>query len=163
MQSESATGAARTERRGAPEDRLARLTATLRSDGRKLRGLEMLMSTRNAQVVALDSQPCSKLVGVIADLDRIMQRAQRSGYRQMNHELIAASRKVEDELGRAAEALAEQAALLGCVAEVDTQYLLDPVVRRRVREMTAAKAGTSVDTTAVRYDGDGAAGERLQA
>lgn len=145
----------RNDRQAAPEDRLQRLNATLRADGRKLRALEMLLSVRHAQVVALDSQPCSKLVGVVTDLDRIMQRAQRSAYRQMNHELIAANRKVEDELARAAEALAEHAALLGTVADVDTQYLLDPVVRRRVKEMTAAKAAANADIAGI-VEGDGA-------
>jgi hypothetical protein len=129
----------RGESRGAPADRVARLAEHLNRDGRKLRAMELLLTVRNAQVLALDVPSCAKVVAVASDLDRILQRVQRAGYRQMDAAFIAASRKAEDEMARAVGELTEQAAVLAALAAVDPDVLLDPTVRRRIRELKDAR------------------------
>lgn len=124
--------------RGAPQDRLQRLVESLQRDGRKLRAMELLLSVRATQVIAVDVPSCAKLVSVVTDLDRILRRVQRTGYRQMNLRLIAGARKVEDDLAASVEALSQQAAELAAAAGVDSDVLMDPLVRRRLRELAAA-------------------------
>jgi hypothetical protein len=130
--------------RGAPAERIARLAEHLGRDGRKLRAVELLLTVRNAQVLALDVPSCAKLASVASDLDRILQRVQRAGYRQMDAQLIAASRKTEDELARAVHELTEHAAILAAHAAVDPDVLLDPTVRRRLRELKASQVEADV-------------------
>lgn len=136
------------EPRGAPAERIARLADTLGRDGRKLRAIEVLLTVRNAQVLALDVPSCAKLASIASDLDRILQRVQRVAYRQMDQNLIGAARKVEDEMARAVDLLAEQAATLAQVAGVDSDVLLDPTVRRRLRDLKGAQAGGEGDAGA---------------
>ena len=142
------------ESRGAPEERLQRLVDDLKRDGRKLRAIEILMTVRSAQVVTVDTPLCGKLVSVAADLDRVMQRVQRAGYRQLDHELITASRKAEDDMTRAVADLTEQAAVLATLASFDPEFLLDPLVRRRIKELSAAKREAGGPPPAPEVDAD---------
>jgi hypothetical protein len=130
--------------RGAPDARVQSVVAALRRDGRKLRAIELLLSVRSAQVVAMNVASCAKLASVAGDLDRVMQRAQRTGYRRMDHELIAAVRRLEDRLAEACAELSEQAAALVVQAGVDVDVLIDPLVRRRARERSGAQRPAGV-------------------
>lgn len=131
--------------RGAPPDRLQRLVETLQRDGRKLRAMELLLGVRGAQVVSVEVPSCATLVSVATDVDRILRRVQRTGYRQMNLRLIAAARGIEDSLVEVVDALSTQAATLAAAAAVDSDVLIDPLVRRRLREIVAEP---STDATA---------------
>jgi len=127
--------------RGAPADRLQRLVESLQRDGRKLRPMELLLSVRTAQVVAVEVPSCATLVSVATDLDRVLRRVQRTGYRQMNLRLIDAARKIEDSIVDVVDALSAQAAALAAAAAIDGDVLIDPLVRRRLREITAERSG----------------------
>jgi hypothetical protein len=83
---------------------------------------------------------CAKLASVAADLDRVVQRAQRTGYRRMDHALIAAVRALEDRLAQACAELSEETALLAVQANVDADVLIDPLVRRHARELARVRA-----------------------
>lgn len=130
--------------RGAPPERLNRLVETLQRDGRKLRAMELLLSVRAAQVIAVEVPSCATLVSVATDLDRILRRVQRAGYRQMNLRLIEAARRIEDNLVEAVDALSAQAAALAAAAAVDGDVLIDPLVRRRLREIVAQPSGSAI-------------------
>lgn len=123
--------------RGAPPDRLQRLVEVLQRDGRKFRAMELLLSVRTAQVVALEVPSCTTLVSVATDVDRILRRVQRTGYRHMNLRLIAAARSIEDSLVEVVDALSARAAALAAAAAMDGDVLIDPLVRRRLREAVA--------------------------
>ncbi len=123
--------------RGAPPDRLQRLVEVLQRDGRKFRAMELLLTVRAAQVVALEVPSCTTLVSVASDLDRILRRVQRTGYRHMNLRLIAAARSIEDNLVEVVDALSAKAAALAAAAAMDGDVLIDPLVRRRLREAVA--------------------------
>jgi hypothetical protein len=126
--------------RGAPDERVQGVVKTLLRDGRKLRAVELLLSVRSAQVVAMNVASCAKLASVAADLDRVVQRAQRTGYRRMDHALIAAVRALEDRLAQACAELSEETALLAVQANVDADVLIDPLVRRHARELARVRA-----------------------
>jgi len=121
--------------RGAPPDRVQRLVESLQRDGRKLRAMELLLSVRGAQVIAVEVPSCATLISVATDVDRILRRVQRTGYRQMNLRLIAAARKIEDSLVEVVDALSSRAAAMAAAAAVDSDVLIDPLVRRRLREI----------------------------
>lgn len=132
--------------RGAPPERLQRLVESLQRDGRKLRAMELLLGVRGAQVIAVEVPSCATLISVATDVDRILRRVQRTGYRQMNLRLIAAARRIEDSLVEVVDALSSQAAALAAAAAVDSDVLIDPLVRRRLREIVAEP---SAEATAV--------------
>lgn len=144
--------------RGAPSDRLQRLVEVLQRDGRKFRAMELLLSVRAAQVVALEVPSCTTLVSVATDVDRILRRVQRTGYRHMNLRLIAAARRIEDSLVEVVDKLSSQAAALAAAAAMDGDVLIDPLVRRRLREVVAQP-----DETAAMVAGGPAAARAPQA
>lgn len=130
--------------RGAPPDRLQRLVEVLQRDGRKFRAMELLLSVRTSQVVALEVPSCTTLVSVATDVDRILRRVQRTGYRHMNLRLIAAARSIEDSLVEIVDALSAKAAALAAATAIDGDLLIDPLVRRRLREVVAEPDASAV-------------------